>query len=244
VIFASTILYALAKKLGSETAQAEFMGQVGIAAGRVEGEPWRGIPAAATVARLAAIDELQVHVNVGGTVIGKARSMAGHDFLQSKAEIWFQCDDDVEVSALALEGMAAQARYEACVVIAPCLQRETAQLNIRQTIVEVQFNRRTVGGGVYPLQPVAAGGFGCVAISRVVLEHMHELAGPGRDFEEVDGITRRALFGDEIHDRHWWTEDLAFCRSLAGLFPIYAVRCGTTRHGGRELDLVTLEPKK
>jgi hypothetical protein len=240
VIFVSTMLYALSKKLGYEAAHTELMKQVQ-AHDVHSSTDWRGIPAAATIARIALIDEeTEVNVTSGGTVISKCRSIAAAEFLRSAADVWFQVDDDVEVSREALEGMAAQARAEPCAVIAPCVLRETLEPSIHAPTVEVLTDCRTLKGR-FPMQVINGGGFGCVAISRPVIERMHAEGGPALDFTERDGITRRALFADRIAEGKWWTEDLAFCRDLEGIFPIYAVRCGTTRHNGQALDLRTLE---
>jgi len=231
-IFASTMLYAQAKMVGLTRAANEFASQVQLLtereeyrSGRVD---WPGILSALTIARIAQLGTVQMHVNAGSTVIGKARSMAAADFLASNCEVWFACDDDVAVSVDALEIMLGQVRREPCVVVAPCLQRETRQINTRGV------SSLLLAGGT--LQSIQAGGFGCVAFSRAVIERAAEAS---KEWTE-DGTTRPAIFRDRVEGGQWWTEDLAFFQRFPHV-PAYAVRAGSTRHAGLILDLASLE---
>lgn len=244
-IFASTMLYAASKKLGLATASNELMRQVGglaqqgaqtiIATDELE---WRGIPAALTLARLATMAELELNVNAGATVIGKGRSMTAAAFLESKrAAVWVSCDDDVAVSHDALTAMVAQALREPCVVIAPCLLRESQKTNV----VEPSGVLQEPEPGCI-VERIAAGGFGCFAISRAIVEQAHHARGPDFDWTDEEGVTRRALFRDEVIDGKWYTEDLAFFGYTRA--PVYAVRRGTTTHAGQRLDLRTLEAQR
>jgi hypothetical protein len=232
-IFFSTMLYAQSKAIGLHRAANEFAAQTQLLAEREEYRSgrvdWPGMLCALTAVRVAQLGELTLHVNAGSTVIGKARSMAAHEFLASPCEVWFSCDDDVGVSADALEVMLGQCRRDPSVVVAPCLQRETRQVNIRGESPVL------LAGGT--LQKIAAGGFGCVAMSREIVELARDKA---RAWTE-DGVTRAAIFRDAVEDGDWWTEDLAFFHRHPYV-SAYAVRVGNTQHGPGRLDLATLTP--
>jgi hypothetical protein len=240
-LFVSTMLYAAAKKLGYLEATNELMRQAG-AIDPAAGDH-SGIPAALTIARVASLEPVQLNVNAGATVIGKARSLAAKEFLASKADTWLSCDDDVSASTDALQTAISQARAEPCLVIVPCLLRNTTVsksgpiVNLRAAPVSIQ-SRAPSGGKV---ETVDAGGFGCFAVSRAVVERVHKSAGEAADFRFEGGFVR-SLFRDEIIDHDWVTEDLAFCRRVAALgYPRWAVRVGSSVHAGQRLDLATLD---
>lgn len=241
-LFLSTMLYAAAKRLGYMEATQELMRQAS------ETDPTRddhvGIPAALTIARVIRLEGCQLNVNAGATVIGKARSLAAREFLHSPADVWLSVDDDVSVSVDALQAAISQARAEPCLVVVPCLLRNTTMatdappiVNLRAGPVTVQA--RAPSGG--KIETVDGGGFGCFAVSRAVVERVHEHAGEAADFRH-EGIMVRSLFRDEILDHEWVTEDLAFCRRLAALkFRRWAVRVGVSVHAGQRLDLASLD---
>lgn len=264
MIFVSTSLYALARKLGLEPAAAEFMRQVQAAAQEL-GEPERAVifkpgppapvfvPAAYTVARCAWLGEVEINVNAGATVIAKARSLASHAFLESTCDVWVTVDDDVEVSLDALTTMVSQCKAEPSIVVAPCLLRDTLTANIAEG--RVAFETQAPNGG--RLQRIESGGFGCVALSRGALEAVIKAGDwprsrealeavvksdwPGQWWEHSDGVKRRVLFRDEIDGGRWFTEDTAFFRNVPASVAVYAVRTGETVHNGQRLDLATLE---
>jgi len=239
-LFLSTMLYAAAKRLGYQEASRELFRQVTSQADMHAEGP--GIPAALTLARAANLEPAQLNVNAGATVIGKARSLAAAEFLASPADVWLSVDDDVSVSQDALACAISQARAEPCLVIVPCLLRNTLAsatgpvVNLRAGVC---LQDHAPNGG--KIESVDAGGFGCFAISRAVVEAAAELVGPARDFRH-EGKLVRALFRDEVIAQEWVTEDLAFCRLVetAG-FRRWAVRVGYSIHAGQALDLLTLE---
>lgn len=245
-LFVSTSLYALARKLGLAPASAEFMKQVGAAVEAIQldqpvifkpQEPRVFVPAAYTVARCALLGDVQINVNAGATVIAKARTLAAHAFRESKCDVWVTCDDDVEVSLDALTAMVSQCKKEPSIVVAPCLLRDSLTANIEPSSVE--YETKAPSGG--RLSRIQSGGFGCVAMSRDVLEAVHD-ASPGLCWTDVDGVSRRVLFRDELDGRgHWFTEDTAFFRRIPPRFGRWAVRTGETVHNGQRLDLATLE---
>lgn len=246
MIFASTMLYAVARKMGLEPAQAEFMRQVRKVTewiqkpdgeGFAGGAPPAYIPAAFTLARAALLDDVQIHINAGATVIAKGRNISAHAFLESPCDVWLSCDDDVEVSAVALAAMVAQAKQEACWVVAPCLLRETLTVNIEERRIAFEFT----GAKGARFQRIAGGGFGCVAVSRRALQiYLSELDAVPL-WQHTDGVTRPVLFRDELVGTEWYTEDTAFFRRVPASLPVYAVRAGHTVHNGQILDLETLE---
>jgi hypothetical protein len=252
VIFVSTSLYSLAKRLGLEGAAAEFMRQVQAAATEL-GEPDRPVvfkpappapvfvPAAYTVARCAVLGEVQINVNAGATVIAKARNIAAHAFLESRCDVWVTVDDDVEVSLDALTTMVSQCKAEPSIVVAPCLLRDTLTANISES--RVAFDMKAPNGA--RLQRIESGGFGCVAMSRALFERMDlesKMANRLTPFwDDADGVRRRVLFRDEIDGGKWFTEDTAFFRHVPASVGRYAVRVGETVHNGQRLDLATLE---
>lgn len=252
MIFVSTSLYSLAKRLGLQAAGGEFMRQVQAAAEAL-GEPDRPVimkpaeppavfvPAAYTVARCAWLGEVQINVNAGATVIAKARNIAAHAFLESPCDVWVTVDDDVEVSLDALTTMVSQCKAEPSVVVAPCLLRDSLAANISES--RVAFETKAPNGG--RLQRIESGGFGCVALSRAALEAVVEggdWPDGGTWWTDADGVKRRVLFRDEIIGGKWFTEDTAFFRHVPALgVARYAVRVGETVHNGQRLDLATLE---
>lgn len=247
MIFVSTSLYSLAKRLGLEAAAGEFMRQVQAAATEL-GEPERAVilkaappapvfvPAAYTVARCAFLGEVQLNVNAGATVIAKARTLAAHAFRESKCDVWVTVDDDVEVSIDALATMVSQCKAEPSIVVAPCLLRDTLTANISES--RVAFETKAPNGA--RLQRIESGGFGCVALSRSALEAVYQ-ATPALDWTHDDGVSRRVLFRDQIERGRWFTEDTAFFRRVPPTVAVYACRTGETVHNGQRLDLATLE---
>lgn len=240
-LFLSTMLYAASKRLGYAEATAELLRQVQTLDPDVDQH--QGIPAALTLARAARLEPAALNVNAGATVIGKARSLAAAEFLASKADVWFSCDDDVSVSADAVAAAISQARAEPCLVVVPCLLRNTTATHARPVVnlaaSAVTVRERAPSGG--RIESIAAGGFGCFGVSRAVVELAHGAAGAGADFKH-EGRMVRALFRDEIIDNEWVTEDAAFCRRLAALkLRRWAVRVGTSTHAGQRLDLATLD---
>src|SRR5882672_746723 len=241
-LFVSTMLYAASKRLGYMQATQELMRQASSLDPKSDDHP--GIPAALTIARLVPLEEIQLNVNAGATVIGKARSLAAREFMASDADVWLSCDDDVSASTDALRAAISQARAEPCLVVVPCLLRSTVMQSSGRPIVNlvsgaVTVQDRAPSGG--KLESIHAGGFGCIAASRAVVQRVHESAGEAADFKH-EGAMVRSLFRDEIIDHEWVTEDLAFCRRLAVLgFRRWAVRVGTSVHAGQRLDLATLD---
>jgi hypothetical protein len=253
MIFASTMLYALARKYGLQFAAEEFMRQVKAAAEDLAEQrrrvalvggtalkppeaPAVYIPAANTIARVALLGEMQVNVNAGATVIAKARTIAAHEFLASPCGVWVSCDDDVEVSADALATMVAQCEAEPSIVIAPCLLRDTHTVNVDENLVRLE----TKGANGGKLSRVAAGGFGCFAISREALQAVL-VAHDFPEWTDEKGVSRRVLFRDEVIGGKWYTEDTAFFRRVPAHVRVYAVRTGYTVHNGQILDCDTLE---
>ncbi len=241
-LFVSTMLYAASKRLGYGTAARELMRQVQAAELGNDEEP--GMPVSHTIAHACQLEEAQVHVTAGATIIGMARSIAACDFLASAADVWLASDDDVRVSADAVAAAVTQARAEPCLVIVPCLQRNTVAdsvlaptVNIKRGAVAVQ-NRAPSGGKI---ETIDAGGFGCYAVSREVVQWVHDQAGEANDFTTSDGRLVRRVISDDVAGRQWVAEDIGFCRRIAVRYRRWCVRCGVSIHAGQRLDLETLE---
>jgi hypothetical protein len=241
-LFVSTMLYAASKKLGYAFAARELMRQVEAADLANDEEP--GMPVSHTIRHASELEEAQVHVTAGATIIGLARSTAASDFLASDADVWLACDDDVRVSRDAVAAAVSQARAEPCLVIVPCLQRNTLAtsvlaptVNIARGAVAVQ-DRAPSGGKI---ETIDAGGFGCYAVSREVVQWVYEDAGEANDFTTSDGRLCRRVISDYVTGRQWCAEDIGFCRRIAPRFRRWAVRVGSSIHAGQRLDLETLE---
>lgn len=251
-LFVSTMLYGASKRLGYAEATQELMRQIADASRILHDRPddaelQTPIGCAVTIARVALTEECVLNVNAGATVIGKARCLAASEFLASDADVWLSVDDDVSVSSDAIAAAVSQARAEPCLVVVPCLLRNTtasassAAPMVNLVAGPVSIRERAPSGG--KVETVDAGGFGCFAVSRAVVEAVRGKTVDG----EVPAFTHEgrlvpALFRDEIIDRQWVTEDLAFCRRVAALnFRRWAVRVGVSIHAGQRLDLGTLE---
>ena len=234
-IFASTMLYGASKRLGLEKASAELMRQLGgiaqagaAAIVAVDDVEWWGFPAALTLARVAICGELKLHVNAGSTVIGKARSIAGNEFLADPdCAVWFSVDDDVVVSADAVAAMIEQCLREPCVVVAPCMQRGSGVVDIEPASPIVNAHQ---------MQPIKMASFSAVCFSREVLENACD-----SHTWLFEGKTYRAMFRDYVAGNQWWTEDKAFFVCNPDV-KAYAVRRGFSTHAGQRLDLETLQP--
>lgn len=236
-VFASTMLYAAAKRLGLEKASAELMRQLGglAQAGAanilaVDDVAWWGFPSALTLARVAVCAELKLHVNAGATVIGKARSIAANEFLADPdCPVWFSCDDDVVVSGEAVAAMIEQCLREPCVCVAPVIQRGgTGVVDIEPLSELVDANY---------MQSIKAGSFSAICFSREVLSNATYSG-----CWDHEGKVFKAFFRDEVVNGFWYTEDKAFF--FMNSPKAYAVRRGFTTHAGERLDLETLHPVK
>ncbi len=241
-LFVSTMLYAASKKLRYAFAARELMRQVQAADLANDEEP--GMPVSHTIRHASELEEAQVHVTAGATIIGVARSLAACDFLASEADVWLACDDDVRVSREAVATAVSQARAEPCLVVVACLQRNTLADSVLAPTVNlvrgaVAVQDRAPNGG--KIETITAGGFGCYAVSRAVVEWVHAEAGVENDFVTREGKLARRLIADYVADRQWVAEDIGFCRRIAPRFRRWAVRCGVSIHAGQRLDLETLE---
>lgn len=242
------MLYGAAKKLGYAAAQAELMRQISEAANAIDDKlaDWAGIPAALTLCRAVSLEAASLNVNSGATIIAKGRSVSAFEFLQSTADVWLSVDDDVVVSLDAVEGMIQQCRAEPCLVIAPCLARYGESTNFQIGVWNDGVEVRTRAPNGTELVNIEAGGFGCFAVSREVIQSAWDHSAD-REFWQETGSTRgrvllRAIFGDEVSGRRWLTEDVAFChRHVRPRFRLWAMRSGFSIHNGRRLDLATLE---
>jgi hypothetical protein len=240
-LFVSTMLYAASKKLGYQGAARELMRQVQNADVKNDEEP--GMPVSHIIRHCSDLEECQVHVTAGATILGLARSLAAADFLDSGADVWLSADDDMRVSRDAIAALVSQARAEPCLVLTPYLMRETlveSRLAPRVCIAAapVAVQDRAPSGG--KIETVASGGFGCFAVSREVVQWAWDQAGPENEFVEK-GRTARRVISDELVERCWVAEDMAFCRRISVRFRRWCVRVGVSIHAGQRLDLQSLE---
>jgi hypothetical protein len=231
LIFLSIGLYALAKEHGSRAAAHVFRAQLT--------DPGAGsLPCVRVVARLRELDDLKLFPDFGGSATAKMRSRAAAAALESGCDVWISCDDDVEAPGDVLRDLVeAVAGDEPAVCIAPCWLRGGDLVNVGHELDAVSAVRALPSGG--RTVKCLAGGFGLVAVNRVLLERM-AAAHPELAYVDDDGKTKHALFSEVIARRRWWGEDLSFFRRVPEGTRIECLIAGATSHDGHVLDCATI----
>jgi hypothetical protein len=231
-VFASTMLYALGKRLGMQGALAEF--------GNMMSSPTReSLPVARTIYRLRTLCDINLWVDCGATVIGKARSRAFHEARKADCEAWVSIDDDVDVTMSTLAAMLEVLSDElvARVVVVPYLLRGDAS-TVQMMSVELPLIRQeysVAGAPLLRLPHPARSGFGLVGMNRLALER---IAGHcDESFTDGDGSSKLAVFHDMLRDGKWYGEDLSFFRRVPDDVEVGALLVGVSSHDGLVLSL-------
>lgn len=229
--------YALGKKLGIREAMRELAVQV-------EHPTPHSLPAVRVVARLRNICDVVVRFDTGGTVLGKVRSRHAHSAWESGADVWVSCDDDVEATTATLQSLL-QAVDDGTprIALAPYIMRAASTL---VSVASVELPRIVTSERVLPgpagarLRPVPRGGFGLVAMNRAALEAVRESCSH-LAYVDDDGVERLGLFHDQIREKRWLGEDLAFFEHVPARVHVEALLTGHTVHDGEALDLAEVE---
>lgn len=244
MIFVSTAVYALAKELGARDAVAEVHRQLEECTQAANGAKLREdiLPAVRVITRLRLLDALSLHIDAGATCIGKTRARALHAFSQSAADVWISVDDDVDATMQTLRWLLEAARDDLTprICLAPCLARGPRQEpTLTVQLPQIYIARPLSNGGC--VRNATSGGFGLVATNRRALEHI-EARAVALDlvYDDDDGVSRLAVFYDEISGRRWYGEDLSFFRRLPPQVVVEALATGHTGHDGAVLELGTV----
>lgn len=232
-IFFSTLTYELSRQLGNQQAAAELVEQC-------RTPTKTSLPVARMVYRVSQWHDVQLY-HGAGSYLPKARSRAAHAALQSGADYWLMCDDDVECDARAIETLLRCSMYDDRVAVGlPCWlrgARESEQIN-------VQWDGDLVLGGTRKAKRI---GTGCLMLSRVALQEVTDMCNPALAWDDDDEQRKVALFRDlawqnhETRRQEWLGEDFSFCHRLrdAGV-ELRGVVEGVSRHAGEALQLDSL----
>lgn len=234
MICVSALTYALGKALGIELAGRELARQ--LTETPKPGLDW-DLPVVRTIKLFQRHDEIMLY-HGACTTLPKARSRAAHAALETTADLWAMCDDDVETDAATLERLIAIAR-SGRVAVLPCAVRSVRgdhRINLTWASSLV-----TVERGV-SMRAVRRGGCGLMIVPRIALEAVRDFYREDLSYHDDDGVQRVALFAQMMWggspNQLWLGEDYSFCERLrvAGI-EIAAPLEGTSIHDGSELDL-------
>lgn len=234
MIVVSVLTYGLGKILGVELAAKEFARQ--LAPGPVQAEEFP-LAVVDTIRRLQTLDDLMLY-HGASTTLPKARSRAAHAALDSTADVWAMCDDDVQCDVDTLKRLIAIAR-SGRVAVLPCAVRSTrsdARINVQWLGALVD-----VHGGV-ATRSIRRGGCGLMMVPHVALERVTDYCREELSYYDDDGVRRVALFQQTFFgtspNKLWLGEDYSFCERLrAAGVEICAPVEGTSIHDGVALDL-------
>jgi len=233
MIVVSALTYALGKQLGIELAAKELARQL---AEPPDPADW-DLPVVRTIRGLQSLDDLMLY-HGASTTLPKARSRAAHAALESTADLWAMCDDDVEADVETLRRMVAIAR-SGRVAVLPCAVRTVRgdhRVNVQWhgPLVEVHAGVST--------RAVRRGGCGLMIVPRVALEAVRDVFAETMSYVDDDGVRRVALFQMMLFggspNQLWLGEDYSFCERLrAAGVEIAAPIEGQSIHDGAVLDL-------
>lgn len=233
MIVVSVLTYALGKALGIELAAKELARQLVDPPDASDFD----LPVVRTIRALQSLDDLMLY-HGASTTLPKARSRAAHAALESSADLWAMCDDDVEADVETLRRMVAIAR-SGRVAVLPCAVRTVR--GDHRVNVQWQGPIVTVHGGV-STRAVRRGGCGLMIVPRVALECVRNQFRERLSYYDDDGVQRVALFQMMLFgggpNQLWLGEDYSFCERLreAGV-EIAAPIEGGSIHDGAALDL-------
>lgn len=238
-LIASTMLYALGKRLGMAGALREFQRQMSAPAAD-------SLPVVRTFYRMQMMTELQAWVDCGATIIGKGRSRAFYEARQTDCDVWISCDDDVEVSTTGCGAMLEVLADELVprVVVVPFMLRSVESINPRLNvdIPLVRVEEFVAGTKLVRLPHPARAGFAMVGMNRKAIERIARKAEEtgALTFEDHDGKKKLALFHDELDGGMWYGEDISFFRRVPDDVAVHALLSGTSNHDGIPVDLERL----
>lgn len=167
-------------------------------------------------------------LDIGTTLITKARSQAAGAFLSSGRDVWLTFDDDAVTDGATLASLVECAHNSGGLVAAPCLTRGSQSLAWQLGYPwDASKVKRT---GRHSLYPILATSFSVVAIARRAIEECARnvsTCGVGHD-------AFPALFRENVLGTHWVGEDVGFCLMLAKMgIPVHALLHAPLWHAGR-----------
>lgn len=233
MLFVSSQFYALGKQLGIARAMRTINQQV-------ENPSRDSLPAVRTIARLNAIEPVQLRADTAATCIAKTRSRAFHDALMaSDADVWIAIDDDVEASTETLRHMLEAVRTSDGICIVPMLLRPASsdhpmRLNVDLQRYQLDVPRVLPSGG--RVVRGLYGGFGLVAMSKHAMIEIGA-ANSSEIWDDDDGVAKLALFREDLHQRKWYGEDISFFMRVPTNVRIEILITGHTCHSNEPLDL-------
>jgi hypothetical protein len=226
----STQHYDLARRLGPEAAQREFMRQCQ--------DPKRGdLPAAGVVHRLLERSPAAVMI-AASTTLPKLRSRCAHQAYTLGVDLWSMVDDDVETDEATLSRLITLAgtRTEPRISVLPYRQRGTAADRERVSVVLESTLVHIIDG--VSCRRVALAGCGLMMVNRAALDELWNRYADELRWLDDDGEHKVALFHMLLDDGKWLNEDYSFCaRARQAGVPIYAPVDGMSIHDGYPLNL-------
>jgi hypothetical protein len=238
MLFVSSQFYALGKQLGIAHAMRTVREQIAH-------PDCESLPAVRTIWRLQQIESIQLRIDTGATCIAKTRSRAFHDALAAHdtCDVWVAVDDDVEATLPTLQALVEAVRSSDGICLAPYILRRGSCADPLRLSIDLQsydlHDRRTLAGGGQVVRGIG-GGFGLVAMTRNAMVEI-AAANPAELWDDDDGIPKLALFREQLENRSWWGEDLAFFRRVPSNVRIEVLLTGHTMHEGMGLDLAIID---
>lgn len=232
-VFASTGSYLLGRMIGSNEACAAItrIAATGAAPVGLEGAH---VPGALTIHELAKHYDVTLKVDGESVCIGKSRSRALADAIESAADVWLTVDDDVFAAGETLRWLVdAVTRDEAPrVCIVPCpLRNEPSRVNVEWAGVYLE-DRLPRSGRV---RRAKWGGFGLVAMNRAA---MLAASNAAPSFRDHDGRIKAAAFLELVTaEGRWLGEDISFFERLPRSVTVDGLITGSVAHGSHKLDL-------
>lgn len=230
----STLTYGLGKMLGIELAAKELARQL---VGPFDPHEELALPVVRTIRHLQTLDQCMLY-HGASTTLPKARSRAAHAMLESTADIWVMCDDDVSTDLETIKRLVAIAR-SGRVAVLPCAVRSTRadhRVNIQWLgpLVDVHGGVATRG--------VRRGGCGLMVVPHVALARVTDEYRETLSYFDDDGVRRVGLFHMLFFgggpNQLWLNEDYSFCERLrAAGVEICAPVEGSSLHDGVAIDL-------
>lgn len=234
MLFVSSHFYALGRELGIARALRTINQQI-------DSPDRESLPAVRAIARLDQIEPVKLRLDTGATCIAKTRSRAFHDALAAEdCDVYFAIDDDCEATTPTLRWMIDAVRSSNGICLAPyVLRRASSEGPIRLSVdfapLDWQNHVRELPDRGEVIRGMG-GGFGLVAMHREALLGI-AAANQAEAWDDDDGVTKLAIFREELVNRRWWGEDLAFFRRVPLAVRIEILTTGVTMHSGNSLDL-------